>query len=807
MATLPSLLSSLDDVLSLLCEGSSCSLSEPLRRLRHLLNLLQQSPQPSSKKPLAPLLQHLRRIQSQLTAAADAPPPLDAASSARELARCLGLLLLSWPFADDACRAELTALQKDLMAAAAQHAEIVEIEDEDETAADSKDGDDEEVLDVEDLVIRVKKGCDEKVGPALAKLGALVRMGMVGEEESGGVVSVLLTRLGSAKKNGQRLAIISLLRSLARLCDDNKEQMASIETLSAVVRSLIRDADESREAVGLLLDLSSIAKVRQRIGRVQGCIVMLVTLFNGDDIQASHDAGKLLSALSSNTQNVLLMAEAGYFIPLVQYLKEGSDMNKILMATAISRMELTDQTRATLGQEGCINPLVKMFTSGKLEAKLSALGALRNLSLLSENIPHLINSGIVPPLLQLLFSVTSVILTLREPASSILATLAQSELILVQKDVAQQMLSLLNLSSPGIQLNLLKALNSIAGHRKAKRIISRMKGKGALQLLLPFLVENNSEIRAAALNLLFNLSKDLDGELTELLGETHLNILVDIISTSTSEEEKAAAASILSNISTNDKKATEILARTNLLPVLISLLGASIAISSTPTSRWLFESIAGILIRFTVPSDKKLQRVSAAQGVIPCLVKILSDGSATAKSRAATSLAQLSQNSLALCKVNSSRWFSGIHSSETSCELHNGHCVVKKTFCLVKAGALSPLLRILEGKEREADEAVLNALETLMLDGMWEKGCKVIEKASGVRAIIRIVEIGNLKAQEKAICILEKIFRLETLREEYGAFAQVLLIDLAQKGDQTLKPMIAKILAHLQLLQMQSSYF
>ncbi|GAA0167481.1 hypothetical protein LIER_22407 [Lithospermum erythrorhizon] len=29
------------------------------------------------------------------------------------------------------------------------------------------------------------------------------------------------------------------------------------------------------------------------------------------------------------------MAEAGYFKPLVHYLKEGSDMSKILMATAI----------------------------------------------------------------------------------------------------------------------------------------------------------------------------------------------------------------------------------------------------------------------------------------------------------------------------------------------------------------------------------------------------------------------------------------------------------------------------------------
>lgn len=481
-------------------------------------------------------------------------------------------------------------------------------------------------------------------------------------------------------------------------------------------------------------------------------------------------------------------------------------MNKILMATAISRMELTDQMRATLGKEGCIEPLVKMFTSGKLEAKTSSLGALRNLSSLPENIKLLIKAGIVPTLLQLLFSVTSVLLTLRDPASAILASLAQSELILIHKDAAQQILSLLNLSNPVIQLHLLQALNSIASHPKAKRVRVKMKENGAMQLLLPFLMDNNTKLRTIALNLLCNLSKDIAEELTDLLGENHLNILVNIIRTTSSEDEKAAAMAILSNLPPSDKTATEILIRANLLSLLVSLLGSGTTATS-PALSWLIESIAGVLIRFTVPWDKKLQKMSASQGAIPCLVKLLSDGPAIAKLRAATSLAQLSQNSLALSKIKSSTWFCAMKSSESSCELHNAHCIVKKTFCLAKAGALSPLLRILEGKEREADEAALNALATIMQDEIWEKGSEAIEKASGVQAIIRVLDIGSFKAQEKAIWILERIFRLESYREKYGAVAQVVLIDFAQKGDPTLKPMIAKILAHLELLQMQSSYF
>lgn len=100
--------------------------------------------------------------------------------------------------------------------------------------------------------------------------------------------------------------------------------MAEVGYLSLLVKSLTRDEDEQREAVGLLSTLSDVSAVRKRIGRIQGCIVMLVSILNGEDQVASNDAGKVLAALSSNTQNALHMAEAGYFKPLIKYLTEGN---------------------------------------------------------------------------------------------------------------------------------------------------------------------------------------------------------------------------------------------------------------------------------------------------------------------------------------------------------------------------------------------------------------------------------------------------------------------------------------------------
>ncbi|KAL9349254.1 hypothetical protein Peur_056509 [Populus x canadensis] len=660
-------------------------------------------------------------------------------------------------------------------------------------------------LSIDDVVLQLKYGNDEEFRLALLVLSDFIRDKVIDKEwiHEEDIIPILFNRLGSSKPHN-RLTIIQILRILALDTDENKEKMTDVVCLSGLVKSLARDADEGREAVGLLSELSDISAVRRRIGRIQGCIVMLVTMLNGDDPTASHDAAKLLIALSSNTQNVLHMAEAGYFKPLVHCLKEGSDMSKILMATAVSRMELTDQCRASLGEDGAVEPLVKMFKSGKLEAKLSALNALQNLSNLTENIKRLISSGIVSPLLQLLFSVTSVLMTLREPASAILARIAQSETILVKQDVAQQMLSLLNLSSPAIQYNLLQALNSIASHSSASKVRRKMKENCAVQLLLPFLTESNIKIRSAALNLLYTLSKDSPEEFMEQLGESYLINIVNIISSSASESEKAAAIGIVSNLPVSNKKSTEVLKKLHFLPILISLMSSG---ASTSTKTWLEESIAGVLIRFTIPSDKKLQLLSAELGVIPILLKLLASESSVAKCRAAISLAQLSQNSVALRKSRKSRWTCMPPSADTFCQVHDGYCVVKSTFCLVKAGAVPPLIQILEGEEREADEAVLNALATLLQDEIWESGSLYMAKTSAVQAIIRVLESGTVKAQEKALWILERIFSIEEHRSQHGESAQAVLIDLAQNGHPRLKSTVAKVLARLQLLQDQSSYF
>lgn len=73
----------------------------------------------------------------------------------------------------------------------------------------------------------------------------------------------------------------------------------------------------------LLLELSKCESVRDSIGKVQGCILLLVTMLSNTDPQAAGDAKNVLENLSYSDENVILMAKNNYFTYLLQRLSSG----------------------------------------------------------------------------------------------------------------------------------------------------------------------------------------------------------------------------------------------------------------------------------------------------------------------------------------------------------------------------------------------------------------------------------------------------------------------------------------------------
>lgn len=103
-----------------------------------------------------------------------------------------------------------------------------------------------------------------------------------------------------------------------------QERIANVDrALESIVRSLARQIKESKLALQLLLQLSRSSAGRDAIGTIQGCIFLVVTMLNSDDAQASGDSRELLDNLSFLDQNIIEMAKANYFKPLLQLLSSG----------------------------------------------------------------------------------------------------------------------------------------------------------------------------------------------------------------------------------------------------------------------------------------------------------------------------------------------------------------------------------------------------------------------------------------------------------------------------------------------------
>lgn len=103
-----------------------------------------------------------------------------------------------------------------------------------------------------------------------------------------------------------------------------QERVAKVDNpIEPIVRSLGRRIEERKLAVALLLELSIFHVLRDHIGKVQGCILLLVTMSSTDDHQAAKDAHELLENLSFSDQNVIQMARANYFKHLLHRLSTG----------------------------------------------------------------------------------------------------------------------------------------------------------------------------------------------------------------------------------------------------------------------------------------------------------------------------------------------------------------------------------------------------------------------------------------------------------------------------------------------------
>ncbi|PON39036.1 Coatomer beta subunit [Trema orientale] len=627
-------------------------------------------------------------------------------------------------------------------------------------------------------------------------------------------IPVLIELLGM-KNREIRKRVLVILCILAKDSDDAKERTIAVENATEnIVRSLGRRPEERKLAVALLLELSKSNSVRDCIGKVQGCILLLVTMSNGDDTQSARDAQELLAILSFSDQNVIQMAKANYFKHLLQRLSTGSKEVKMNMAINLAEMDLTDHNKESLFEGGALRPLLDLVSHDDTDMRKVAIRALQNLSSVPKNGLQMIREGAERPLLDVLFS--SSYSNLHEHVAATIMHLAASTVsqdsdqtpvsFLESENDILRLFSLVSFRGPNVQESIIRTFHILCQSRSTTDIKAKLI-QSALPVLVQLCEHGNPSIRANAVKLFCCLAEGVrEATIMEHVNQQFIETVLRIIKSSKDEAEIASAVGIISNLP-EIRLITEWLFEAGALPVVFNFLNNGK--QNGPHKNQLIENAVGAICRFTVPTNLEWQKRTAEAGTIPILVQLLETGTGLTKQRTAVALSRFSESSTRLSGSMPKRkgiWCFAAP-PEAGCPVHGGICGIASTFCLVEAGAVYPLVRTLSEPDPGACEASLDALLTLIEGDRLQSGSKVLGDLNAIQPIIKLLGSPSPRLQEKALKALERIFRLVEFKQKYGGFAQMPLVDLTQRGSGSVKSLAARILAHLNVLHDQSSYF
>lgn len=630
-------------------------------------------------------------------------------------------------------------------------------------------------------------------------------------------IPLLVELLGGKSREIRQQALV-ILCILAKDNEDTKERIADVyNAIELIVRSLARRAGESKSAVALLLELSKNIAIRERIGKVQGCILLLVTMSGSEDGHAARDAREVLENLTFLDPNIIQMAKANYFRPLLRRLSSGPEDIKLIMAETVAEMELSDHNKAALVEGGVLGPLLHLVSHNDTQMKRAAVKALQNLSSIPQNGLQMIKDGAVVPLLDLLYHHTLSAPSMREEAAETIMNLAvasaahetsQTEVQLLGKeDDIFRLFSLITLTGPRVQKSIIRTFIAICQPPSAVEIRSKLRQCSGLQVLIQLCELEEISLRQSAVKLFYCLTVDVeDAVISEHVSQKSITTLLKIINSSNDEEEIAAAMGIVSNLPIDHSQMTEWLLEAGALSTIFRFLKDG---NYNGLHKNLVERAVGSVCRFSVSTNVEWQKQVAEMGVIPVLVHLLGVGSPLTKQRAAIALTQFSKSSTGLSRPIHRRGGFWCFStpSEIICPVHMGICTVESSFCLVEADAVSPLVAVLGEPDIGPCEASLEALLTLIEGEKLQNGSKVLGAANAIIPMIRLLSSPSAHLQEMSLHALERIFRLVEFKQKYGTSIQMPLVDITQRGSSTMRSLAARMLGYLNVLPEQSTNF
>ncbi|PIA41329.1 hypothetical protein AQUCO_02200026v1 [Aquilegia coerulea] len=645
------------------------------------------------------------------------------------------------------------------------------------------------------------------------------------------------------RNNSNIPAVLKCLYYLSCHCDENKEIIVEVGALSYILKCFYK-GETNTNAITILLELSTNAKLQEKIGNTKYCIPLLVSMLHNDNHDVAHKAEKVLINLSSFTHFVIKMAEAGHFKPFVFHFTEGSLETRASMAAALVDIQIGDDKIKSFEHRHFICKLVEMLSSHSPACIGACLKCINKLLLHSKMvICFLDDTSAISQLITLLTSASVEKHWKLETIEVLRSLIANFQTSDIQKYPQLQDLQspknvnlfmcLATTAEPRLRLKSLQLLIVLTEKLEIAQNLVRCNKDEIDNLFGSFNTYQPPEVRKQVIKLIYNISKKHPAGVplpAAQAAEYAIYALVAILNSSPDNMERSIAAGIISQLPTNEI-IDQILHRSEALKtiqeVLCTIDNRHPRIRAPNEDESLLENALAALVRYTQHTNPDDQTQVCDFELYPSLVCILSSGSSLAKEYAAIALAHLSQSAIIstddaniISKQSNNvsmhkrvrffpkmfQRFSSSIPQKSMCSIHGSSCSSKHTFCLVKADAVKPLVHTLSDTGSGAAEAALTALSTMLNDSRTlSRAVGAIVDNEGVTGIVEVLERGTLSAKTKALNLFHKILEHTEIRNRQFQRAERILIHLLTED--TLKKRAALVLRQMKILPDQSSFF
>ncbi|KAB2626254.1 U-box domain-containing protein 44-like [Pyrus ussuriensis x Pyrus communis] len=665
------------------------------------------------------------------------------------------------------------------------------------------------------------------------------------DARNAGLIPMIVDMLKSSSRK-VRCKALETLKTVVEEDSDNKEVLADGDTVRTIVKFLSHEQSKEREeAVSLLYELSKSEALCEKIGSINGAILILVgmTSSKSDNILTVENADKTLENLEKYENNVRQMAENGRLQPLLTQIREGPPETQLSMANFLGELVLDNDVKVLVAKS-VGSALINIMRSGNMQSREAALKALNQISSCEASAKVLIEAGILPSLVKDLFTVgtNQLPMRLKEVAATILANVVSSDYdfdsilvgpdqqTLVSEDIVHNLLHLISNTGPAIESKLLQVLVGLTCSPSAVlSVVAAIKSSGAIISLVQFIEAPQKELRVASIKLLQNLSPHVGQELADALRGTvgQLGSLIKVISEDISiTEEQAAAIGLVAELPERDLG----LARQMLDDGAFKLIHSRVVKIRQGGSKGgrfvtpFLEGLVRVLARVTLVLADEQDAVALCRelNLAALFIELVqANGLENVQMSSAAALENLSQESKNLTRLpelptpsfcaSVFPCFSKQPAINGLCRLHRGTCSLRESFCLLEGHAVEKLVALLDHTNEKVVEAALAALSTLLDDGVdIEQGVMVLCEAEGVKPILDVLlEKRTENLRRRAVWVVERLLRSDEIAYEVSGDPNVstALVDAFQHGDYRTRQIAEHALKHVDRLPNFSGVF